>query len=233
MTNVVHTAFGSVSGIEDGSVVKFLGIPYAKPPIGELRFREPQLIEPWEGILEATKYAKDPMQRSTKLDTSHYSEDCLYLNVWVPEHKGGELPVMVWIPGGAYSTGGSGAVNPDGPSLYECATMARDTGCIIVSVSYRLNVFGFLNLSKYSSRFEDNLGMKDLVTALKWVNQAIRAFDGDVDNITLFGESAGAGAISALMMVEEAAPLFHKAIIQSNCFGSFYTPEEEDDVCAK
>lgn len=233
MTNVVQTVFGSVSGIEDGSVVKFLGIPYAKPPVGELRFREPRLIEPWDGVLSATKFAKDPMQRNAKLDTSHYSEDCLYLNVWVPEHGEEKLPVMVWIPGGAYSTGGSGAADPNGPSLYECATMARDTGCIIVSVSYRLNVFGFLNFSKYSSRFEDNLGMKDLITALKWVNQAIGAFGGDADNVTLFGESAGAGAISALIMVEEAKPLFHKAIIQSNCIGSFYTPEEEEDVCTK
>lgn len=233
MAKLVQTPFGPVIGTEDRGTAKYLGIPYAKPPVGDLRFRAPQMIEPWAQPLEAVKYAKDPMQYNEALGPEHYSEDCLYLNIWVPEHTGENLPVMVWIPGGAYATGGSGAVRPEGPSLYECATMARDTGCIIVSVSYRLNVFGFLNLSRYSGRFEDNLGMKDLIVALKWVNQAIPSFDGDAGNVTIFGESAGAGAISALLLIEEAAPYFHKAIMQSNCFGSFYTPEEEHEAASK
>lgn len=234
MTNMVQTPFGPVHGANDGKTFKFLGIPYAKPPVGELRFREPRPAGPWTEPLEATKYAKDPMQHNAALDPSHYSEDCLYLNIWVPEHAEGEkLPVMVWIPGGAYSTGGSGAVSPEGPSLYECAAMAQDTGCVIVSVSYRLNVFGFLNLSRYSGRFDDDLGMKDLVMALKWVNRSIASFGGDPENVTVFGESAGGGAISALMLIEDAAPYFHKAIIQSNCFGSFYTPEQEHEIASR
>lgn len=233
MAKLVQTPFGPVTGTEDRKTIKYLGIPYAKPPIGELRFRAPQMIEPWAQSLEAVTYAKDPMQHNAALGPEHYSEDCLYLNIWVPEHTGEKLPVMVWIPGGAYATGGSGAVKPEGPSLYECATMAQDTGCIIVTVSYRLNVFGFLNLSRYSERFEDNLGMKDLIVALKWVNRAIASFGGDPGNVTIFGQSAGAGAISALLLIEEAAPYFHKAIMQSNCFGSFYTPEEEQEVTSK
>lgn len=233
MADLIQTPFGPISGTEENGVAKFLGIPYAKPPVGDLRFRAPQMVEPWQEPLAAVRYAKDPMQRNAALGPEHYSEDCLYLNIWVPEHTEEKLPVMVWIPGGAYATGGSGAHRPEGPSLYECANMARDTGCVIVSVSYRLNVFGFLNLSRYSSRFDDDLGMKDLVTALKWVNRAIAAFGGDPENVTVFGESAGGGAISALLMMDEAAPYFHKAIIQSNCFGSFYTPEEEHEVAAK
>lgn len=233
MTTVVRTPLGEISGLEDGSTVKFLGIPYAKPPVGELRFRAPQPVEPWEGTFTAHRYAKDPLQHNVSFGPEYFSEDCLYLNVWVPKETEGKLPVMVWIPGGAYSTGGSGAKTPEGPSLYECGLMAEDTGCIVVSVSYRLNVFGFLNFSQFSGRFEDDLGMKDLVLALKWVYQNIETFGGDIGNITVFGESAGAGAISALMMIEEAAPYFHKAIMQSNCFGSFYTPEEETEVAAR
>ncbi len=233
MADLIQTAFGPISGMDDGGVAKFLGVPYAKPPVGGLRFRAPQMIEPWTQTLDATKYAKDPMQHNAALDPGNYSEDCLYLNIWVPEHTEEKLPVMVWIPGGAYATGGSGAVRPEGPSLYECAAMARDTGCVIVSVSYRLNVFGFLNFSRYSSRFDDDLGMKDLAVALKWVNRAISAFGGDPENVTIFGESAGGGAVSALMLMEEAEPYFHKAIIQSSCFGSFYTPEEEREAASK
>jgi para-nitrobenzyl esterase len=167
------------------------------------------------------------------MDFSHVSEDCLYLNIWVPEHGNEKLPVMVWVPGGAYAIGGCGTNTVGESSIYDSATLAKDTSCIIVTISYRLNVFGFLNLSGYSERFDDNLGMKDIITALKWVHQAIGDFDGDAGNVTLFGQSAGAGAVSALLLVEEAKPYFHKAIIQSNCFGSFYTEVEEKEITAK
>lgn len=233
MDNIIQTAFGPVSGINEKGVTRFSGIPYAQPPVGDLRFRAPQMIEPWTQPLDATRYAKDPMQRNPTLGPEHYSEDCLYLNIWVPAHTEEKLPVMVWIPGGAYATGGSGADQPEGPCLYDCATLARDTGCVIVSVSYRLNVFGFLNLSRYSDRFDDDLGMKDLIMALKWVNRTIDSFGGDPENVTIFGQSAGGGAVSALMLIDEAGPYFHKAIIQSNCWESFYTPEEEHELASQ
>lgn len=227
MSKPIQTPFGAVSGTDLGGVTRYLGVPFAKPPVGELRFRDPQLPQPWDGVLEATGYRKDPIQSNLVLDVSHYSEDCLYLNIWVPETAEEKTPVMVWIPGGAFSNGGSGAVSPEGPSQYDCEIIARDTGCIIVSMSYRLNVFGFLNFSAYSSRFDDNLGMKDIILALRWVNMSIGAFGGDKDNVTIFGESAGGEAITALLLIDEAKPYYHKAIVESNCFGSFYTVEEE------
>ena len=231
MTTFVTTPFGALEGTQSEGVYRFLGVPFAEKPLGELRFREPRMVKPWPGVLQARGFANDPMQANAALGPEYYSEDCLYLNIWVPEQAGEKAPVMVWIPGGAFAVGGSGALTPEGPSVYDCQKMAGDTGCIVVSVSYRLNVFGFLNLSGFSSRFDDNIGMKDIILSLRWVHEAIASFGGDPDNVTLVGESAGGEAISALMLIDEAKPYFHKVIIESNCFGSFYTPEEEREIC--
>lgn len=233
MKDSVTTPLGPITGDFINGIYRFLGIPYAKAPIGELRFREPEPLEPWLMPVEAKRYRKDPMQSNKEWDVSHYSEDCLYLNIWVPQSVTVKMPVMVWVPGGAYANGGSGALNPDGPSLYEFDLMVKETNCIIVSISYRLNVFGFLNFSQYSKRFDDNLGMKDIIFALRWIHTCIGAFSGDANNITLFGQSSGAGAISALLLCDAATPYFHKAILQSNCFGSFYTQAEETDITKK
>jgi len=189
------------------------------------------MVEPWEGVLEAKGFRKDPMQSNLVLGPEFYSEDCLYLNIWVPETAGEKAPVMLWVPGGAFATGGSGALTPEGPTTYDCAQIAKDTGCILVSMSYRLNVFGFLNFNYLSDRFDDNIGMKDIVMSMRWVHETIHSFGGDPDNVTLFGESAGGEAITALMLVDEAQLYYHKAIIESNCFGSFYTVEEEKVAC--
>ncbi len=233
MDTKVSTPYGTLQGIEEKDSYCFRGIPYAKPPVGELRFRSPQEPDAWEGVRDASRFAKDPMQRYMGRGPECYSEDCLYVNVWVPKGAEGPLPVMVWIPGGAYATGGVGALSPEGPSLYECNILAKDMQAVIVAVSYRLNVFGFLNLSKFNARFEDDLGLKDLLAALRWVQKCAASFGGDPDNVTIFGESAGAGAISTLMVMPAAEPLFHKAIMQSNCFGSYYTPAEEEDICRR
>lgn len=230
MTKTIQTALGTIQGHTIDGTHRFLGIPYAKTPVGSLRFRTPEPIAPWQGVFEASGYAKDPMQQNATLDFSHYSEDCLYLNIWVPEGATDSLPVVVWVPGGAYATGGSGAPAPEGPGLYDGGLLARDMNCVFVSVSYRLNMFGFLNFSEYSNRFDDHLGMKDIIEALHWVQAHIAAFGGDWGNVTLAGQSAGAGAISALLLIDEAKEFFHKAIIQSNCFGSFYTVEEEREI---
>ncbi len=231
MDQILQTPFGRLEGTQTDGVLRFLGVPFAQKPLGELRFRAPRLVEPWVGVRPAKGFARDPMQDNQFLGPEHYSEDCLYLNIWVPAGLTAPAPVMVWVPGGAFATGGSGALAPEGPTTYDCGRIARNTGCVVVSISYRLNVFGFLNLSRFSPRFDDHVGMKDIIMALRWVREAIGAFGGDRDNVTLFGESAGAGAISALLLVEEALPYFHKAIIESNCFDSFYTVEEEAEIC--
>lgn len=233
MNTLVNTAFGMVEGFEKEGVDCFLGVPYAEKPLNELRFRAPRMVRPWEGVLQAKGFAKDPMQANLTYGLEHYSEDCLYLNIWVPRSAEENAPVMLWIPGGAFANGGSGALTPEGPTTYDCEQIARDTGGIVVSVSYRLNVFGFLNLRCFSDRFDDNIGMKDIILSMRWIHETIRCFGGDPDNVTLFGESAGAEAITALMMVEEAQPYYHKAIIESNCFGSFYTVEEEREICER
>lgn len=231
MTTSLQTPYGIIEGFQIEGICCFLGIPYAMPPLGELRFRQPQPIKPWTDVFQAKGFAKDPIQSNLVWGPDSYSEDCLYLNIWVPENAYEKMPVMVWIPGGAFANGGSGAINPKGPALYDGRTISRETGCIVVSITYRLNVFGFLNLASYSDRFENHLGIYDIICALKWIHEAIESFGGDRNNITLFGESAGATAITVLMMIDEALPLFQKAIIQSNCFGSLYTQEESKEIC--
>ena len=231
MKTLVTTPFGALQGTKEDGVCRFCGIPFAEKPLGELRFRAPRLVKPWTGTLRADGFAKDPMQANAVLGPEYYSEDCLYLNIWVPEQAGEKSPVMVWIPGGAFAVGGSGALTPEGPSMYDCQQLAKDSGCIVASISYRLNVFGFLNLSSFSDRFDDNIGMKDIILSLRWIREAIASFGGDPDNVTLVGESAGGEAISALMLIDEAKPYFQKVIIESNCFGSFYTEEEEREIC--
>ena len=153
--------------------------------------------------------------------------DCLYLNVFVPEEHDGPLPVMVWIFGGAWNQGGAGAMRKDSAELqYDMSLFARESGCAVVSINYRLNLYGFLNLHFLDARFDRNNGLYDQILALQWVHDNIAAFGGDPDNITLFGQSAGAASILALMEMEEAEGLFHKAIVQSACIEHFFHEEE-------
>lgn len=234
MKHTVTTPLGRVEGFSENGLIKFLGLPFAKAPLGELRFRRPQPIEPWDGVYEAADFRKNPMQVNLLYGPSCFSEDCLYLNIFVPEHaEGTRLPVMLWIPGGAYASGGSGRTVPNGPAEYDCSNIARDSKCLLVSMSYRLGVFGFLNLHRYSDRFDDHVGMWDIIEAMKWINRNISAFGGDPDNVTIFGESAGGGAVSALLFCDAAKPYFHKAIIESNCWESFYDVEMEDLLVRK
>ena len=135
MNCTVQTPFGSLKGMEQDGVLCFFGVPYAQKPLGALRFRAPELVEPWDGVLAATGFAKDPMQANLTLGPENYSEDCLYLNIWVPENVQSAAPVMLWVPGGAFATGGSGALEPEGPTSYDCRQLAKDTGCSIVSIS--------------------------------------------------------------------------------------------------
>lgn len=221
----VQTQYGAVSGIEKDGCTHFLGIPYAKPPIGELAFLHPQEPEPWEGLLKADHASPNPIQHDGTFALDNNSQDCLYLNVFVPQGETEKMPVLVWIYGGSYAQGGAGALS-DGSLGYDMCRIARETGCIVVSFNYRLNLYGFLNLHALDERFDRNNGLFDQLMALRFVHSNIAAFGGDPDNVTLFGQSAGGACILALMSMPEADGLYHKTVVQSACFEHFFTEEE-------
>ena len=220
----VSTKAGSVVGLvtADGVVRTFRGIPFAAPPSGELRWREPRPAPAWEGVRQATAFGPRCVQGPIFDDMvfrDQPSEDCLYLNVWTPAHAASErLPVMVWIHGGGFQAGSASEPRQDGERL------ARK-GAVVVGVNYRLGVFGFFahaGLTAESGRgASGNYGFMDMVAALSWVRDNVAAFGGDPGNVTIFGESAGSFAVSALMAAPPAQGLFHKVIGES---GAYFRP---------
>jgi para-nitrobenzyl esterase len=215
------TAIGIVEGFTRDGVNRWRSIPYARPPVGPLRFRAPQPAEPWAGVRHCHGFTScAPQQRRyTMLGVNKYqsmSEDCLTLNVVTPEDpSAAPLPVMVFVHGGGYILGSSAT------PLYDGAALARG-GCVYVSVNYRLGALGCLDLSSLSTAditIDSNLYLRDLVLALRWVRDNIAAFGGDPDNITVFGESAGAHAVAALLAVPAAKGLFARAISESPASG--------------
>ena len=225
---MISTEYGKVEGIRKGGCTVYMGIPFAKPPVGELAFRHPVKPESWEGILKADHGSKNPIQSQSKFACGNISEDCLYLNVYVPDHEEGRtLPVMVWVYGGSFSHGGVGGKTEGSDILgYNLEKFAAATNCIIVSFNYRLNLYGFLNLSFLDERFDRNNGLYDQIMALHFVKDNIAAFGGDAEKITVFGQSAGAACILALMSMEETKGLFSQVIVQSACVEHFFTEEE-------
>ncbi len=216
------TENGIIEGIisPDGEVRTFKGIPFAAPPVGELRWKAPQPVESWSGVRQAVDFAPRPMQARIFDDMvfkdAGPSEDCLYLNLWMPEKpKAKKLPVMVWIYGGGFVAGATSEPRQDGGMLCK-----RDV--LVVTVGYRLGVFGFLALPELSKESgynaSGNYGLMDQIAALQWVKRNIATFGGDPDNVTIFGESAGSFSVSALMASPQARGLFHKAIGQSGAF---------------
>ncbi len=215
----VKTGQGTVHGktINDGKVKAFLGLPYAAPPVGELRWKGPAPAATWKDVRDATQFAHRCEQWPIWTDYLFLdpgpSEDCLYLNVYAPAgaKPASKLPVMVWIHGGAY-TAGAGSE----PRYTNSALVAKSV--VLVTVNYRLGVFGFLateELAKENDGHAGNYGLMDMVAALGWVKQNIAAFGGDADNVTIFGESAGSFAVSTLMAAPSARGLFEKAIGES------------------
>jgi para-nitrobenzyl esterase len=216
--NQVRTDAGVVEGIPGAypGIRAFLGIPYAAPPVGDLRWRAPQPVRPWEGVRKAAAFGPRPMQGAIYSDMVFRdpgpSEDCLYLNVWTPAKSAAEkLPVMVWIYGGGFHAGGSSEPRQDGAHL-------ATKGVVVVSMNYRLGVFGFFShpeLTAESGRGSGNYGIMDQTAALLWVRRNIAAFGGDPGNVTLFGESAGSYSVSIHMASPASRGLFGKAIGES------------------
>jgi para-nitrobenzyl esterase len=216
---VVDTADGAVLGRELGGLRTWRGLPYAAPPVGERRLRAPHPVDSWSGVRVATEFGAAAPQ-SGRLARTGTSEDCLTVNVLAPARPSPEpRPVMVFVHGGAYS-GGSPAT-----PLYRGDALVRRGDIVYVSFNYRLGALGYLDFSAYSSagrRFDSNLGLRDQIAALQWVQRNIAAFGGDPDNVTLFGESSGANAVTTLMCVPAAAGLFRQAIAQSPPAASVY-----------
>jgi para-nitrobenzyl esterase len=216
-TDIVRTDAGPVQGVLADGVAAFKGIPFAAPPVGDLRWKAPQAPKPWTAVLAADRYASDCMQKPFGGDAAPLgtppAEDCLYLNVWAPATRGaGPLPVMVWIYGGGFVNGGSS------PAVYDGSAFAR-RGVILVSMNYRIGRFGFFAHPALTAETPKgpigNYGFLDQLSALQWVKRNAAAFGGDPANVTIFGESAGGGSVNALMISPLARGLFHKAIVQS------------------
>ena len=222
---IVKTAQGEVRGktIHDGKVRAYLGLPYAAPPVGDLRWKAPQPAPAWKGERDAGKFGAHCAQGRVFDDMIFQdgaaSEDCLFLNVYVPATATvkSRLPVMFWIHGGGYSGGGSSEPRHNGDFL-----PLKDV--VLVTINYRLGVFGFLatsDLAKEANGTAGNYGLADMIAALHWVRSNIAGFGGDPGNVTIFGESAGSFAVSTLMAAPPAQGLFAKAIGESGAaFGS-------------
>jgi len=214
----VETPLGTVKGAVNGDVFVFKGIPYAKPPVGELRFAPTQPGEPWQGVLDCLDYSASAPQVGSIEGSNGESEDCLYLNIWAPAGgtaltaSGAGAPVYVFFHGGSFSKGaGSKSVN-DGTNFAE-------KGIILVTVNYRLNALGFMALEETMKQYgtTGNFGTLDQIQALKWVRDNISAFGGDPKRVTAGGNSAGAFAVSALMISPLAEGLFSQAVLESGC----------------
>ena len=215
MSVIVETKKGLVEGFKDDSILKWYGIPYAEPPIADLRFKKTEAKASWKGVLETKTFSPKCPQLPTliwKDNGLEQNEDCLYLNIWAPESKGEKVPVIFWIHGGAFASG-EGSMD-----AYYGDSFAKN-GLILVTFNYRLGIFGgFYNLGildGLAGEYLHNTGVYDIIEALKWVNENIQAFGGDVSNITIMGESAGATIVTSLMHLPCAKGLFNKAIIQS------------------
>ncbi|XP_012868111.1 PREDICTED: carboxylesterase 4A [Dipodomys ordii] len=220
---IVVTKYGTLHGkqmhVGKTPIHVYLGVPFAKPPVGARRFAPPEPLEPWKGIRRATTYPPACPQETLGQITSmylnsrkiyqllHFSEDCLYMNVYAPVRTPGDplLPVMVWFPGGAFIMGAA--------STYEGSQLAVREKVVVVLLQNRLGILGYLSTGDSQAR--GNWAMLDQIAVLRWVQENIKAFGGDPDKVTLFGQSSGAMCISALMMSPLARGLFHQAISQS------------------
>jgi len=228
----IETPSGRIQGQTDaGGLTVYKGIPFAAPPVGALRWREPQPVRPWQGVLQADTFAPACSQGQdnnsrTGLPPLKTSEDCLYLNIWVPAHpSGAKLPVMVWIYGGGFLYGSSANPVTSGEKL-------AAHGVIVVSIAHRVGPLGFLAHPELTAEGKGhgsgNYGMLDQIAALRWVHDNIAAFDGDAQRVTVFGESSGGAAVSILAASPLTKGLFQRVISQSG--GSFAPPRRSREI---
>lgn len=218
----VRTVAGALRGGWESGVAVFRGIPFAEPPVGGLRFAAPRSVLGWEGVRAAVAYGPPPPQTAVfAVSQGAVGDDWLTVNVWTPEPgSAAGLPVMVWIPGGGYAMGNSGLPEYDAGNL-------ASSGTVVVTLNYRLGIEGFAQIEGAPA----NRGLLDQVAALEWVRDNIRAFGGAADRVTVFGQSAGAGSIAALLAMPRAAGLFRRAVAQS-VPGTFFSPELGADLTA-
>ncbi|UCF59952.1 MAG: carboxylesterase/lipase family protein [Anaerolineaceae bacterium] len=215
---IVTLSLGQLEGTCQEGVFTFKGVPFARPPVGEWRWLPPQPVEPWQGVLQARQFGttapQNPMLLGSDLmgEPEPQSEDCLYLNIWSPGLDNKRRPVMVWIHGGAFSIGSGSS------PMFEGSVLARRNDVVVVTVNYRLNLLGFLNLKEATDGkipATGNEGLLDQVAALRWVQEHIAAFGGNPGNVTIMGESAGSMSIACLLTIPAAKGLYHKAILES------------------
>lgn len=249
LTPILQIEGGHVQGVESTNSIVYRGIPYAAPPVGELRWQLPQPVVAWDSVLVADHWSAASWQAPHDPNDGNYgvefyaqdpefSEDCLYLNVWTPlgasDHPERKLPVAFWIHGGAYHAGWGFEPEFDGE-----AWAAR--GVILVTINYRLGVFGFMSHPLLTAANPDgisgNYGIYDQLKALQWVHENIAQFGGDPDNVTIFGQSAGGGSVRCLVSSPMAKPYINKAIIMSagglNRALSSATTQEQSDALHK
>ena len=222
---IVSTKSGRVRGYLRDGLIEYLGIPYAKPPVGELRFKRARAIDPWDGVFDAAAYGPE----SCQFDEGQLkgSEDCLTINVQRPE-EGENLPVFVYIHGGGYNTGACNV------PLYGGRTFAEE-GIVYVAFQYRLNVLGFYDFTTYPGceDFESNCGLSDQILAMNWIHENIAAFGGDPNRVTICGESAGGASVVNMLAAPGVKGTFQQAIAQSglpNCVMTHQTARENVDL---
>jgi para-nitrobenzyl esterase len=229
---IAETSRGRVRGLNNDGIKIFKGIPYGAPTDGPNRFHAAKLAAPWKGIRDALAYGpmcpqdiRPPPSFATSWAVEQpMSEDCLCLNIWTPalrdHHK---RPVMVWFHGGGFSTGSGG--NP----VYDGANLARKGDAVVVTLNHRLNIFGHLYLARLGGTEyaeSGNLGVLDLVAALRWIHTNIDEFGGDPANVTIFGQSGGGAKVGTLMAMPQTRGLFHRAIVQSGSQLDGLSPDE-------
>jgi para-nitrobenzyl esterase len=219
----VNTAYGRVRGQEQAGIHIFRGLPYARPPVGELRFAAPAPPERWDGVRDAVAFGPAAPQAAFagRSAAASAGDDWLTLNIWTPAVHNDGLPVFTWIHGGAYRSGSSSQPGYDGTALAQ-------HGMVVVTCNYRLGVEGFAQLADAPA----NRGLLDVVAALRWIAENVRAFGGDPANVTVAGESAGAGLVAALLAMPSADGLFSHAIV-SSLPGTFLSTELAADVASE
>jgi para-nitrobenzyl esterase len=231
-TVALDTPSGRLVGLRRRGVLVFRGIPYARPPVDQLRWRFPEPLVPWGGARDATRFGPVCPQAPAPFDSfiggalRMQSEDCLYLNVFTPEPDGAKRPVMLWLHGGAFVIGAGSQPIYDGSRL-----AARNV--VVVTINYRLGAFGFLALADLTGSTIPGSGcegLADQIMALDWVRRNIAAFGGDPDNVTLFGESAGAMCVASLLSSPQTERLYHKAILESGAAHIGYDREQTGRV---